>query len=85
MGQSNNTLGVAKQSKSASGRIIGALIGCGVALGLWRYMGDGASIWDPGWVSNAFQNMQDAIAAVPDLVHRLTDNIVNNPNKSRGQ
>lgn len=34
-------------------RALGVLLIIGVVLGLWRYLGDGASITDPAWSRNA--------------------------------
>lgn len=71
MGNSSDPLGLTGQSKSIGRRVVTAIIGCGVALGIWRYMGDGAAIWDPGWLGNALANMREAMAAVPDLVNKF--------------
>lgn len=63
----NNTAIPAK-AKSVPRQIIVSLVMVGFVLGMYRWLGKGAQIWDPGWWTNAQQTMSTAIPSAREWV-----------------
>lgn len=47
------------------------LVGIGLCLGLWKFMGDGVPINDPAWVGNAIANMGEFMGWSGDQTERI--------------
>lgn len=59
-----DTGGVTRNAKRGrvgglAGRVVGTVLMAGVIIGLWRVLGQGASITDPQWFANASATLSE--------------------------
>ena len=68
-----NTRTRAKTKDSPLGRIVWAILVAGIALGIFRWWGDGLSIFDPGWFDRARHNVEERVDKSGEVVQNQID------------
>lgn len=63
----------AKKKDSPLGRILWAIFVIGIALGIFRWWGDGLSILEPGWFDRARHNVEEGVDRGGDVVQNQID------------
>ena len=58
-----------------AGRVVVFLVTLGFLLGVWKYLGQGAPIWSPAWVANAWETVTNWLQWNHDTTENIVDKV----------